>query len=141
MSNDMNNDNSPSQPVIRAGDVMDTAFDLVNGRDTVKEALEKMQHITAQLLVVDKRHADDEYGIVRFSDIANKVLAPNRSPERVNIYEIMTKPVISVPEHMNIRYCARFLQQSGIRRATVVNQKGEIVGILGYQHLIQHWVG
>jgi hypothetical protein len=28
------------------------------------------------------------------ADIAKKVLARNRSPERTNVYEIMSKPVI-----------------------------------------------
>ena len=45
--------------------------------------------------------------IVSFEDIATEVLAKNRAPERVNIYEIMEKPLFSVDPAMDARYCAR----------------------------------
>ena len=53
------------------------------------EALQKMKHIETKSLIVEKRNDDDEYGMVLLSDIAKDVLAKDRSPERVNIYEIM----------------------------------------------------
>jgi hypothetical protein len=43
---------------------------------------------------VDKRNDNDEYGMVLISDIAKLVLAKDRSPDRVNVYEIMAKPLI-----------------------------------------------
>ena len=52
----------------------------------------------------------DEYGMVLLSDIAKQVLAKDRSPKRVNIYEIMAKPVLSVQPDMDIRYCARMFR-------------------------------
>ena len=96
--------------IIRVGDVMKEGFDLVDGKLTVKEALLGMKHSQTRAWIIDKRHPDDEYGIVLISDIAKKVLGADRSPERVNLYEIMTKPVLSVPPEMDIRYCARLLE-------------------------------
>src|SRR6056297_4142669 len=96
--------------MVRVEDVMKPNFDLVEGRLTVKEALLAMKHPETRVLVVAKRNEDDEYGIVLLSEIAKKVIAADRAPERVNLYEIMSKPVISVPPEMQIRYCARLLQ-------------------------------
>jgi CBS domain-containing protein len=79
---------SDRQPV-RVRDVMKREFDLVDGKLTVREALDGMRHEETRALIVDKRHAGDEYGIVLLSDIAKKVLAADRSPDRVNLYEIM----------------------------------------------------
>ena len=82
---------------MRVRDVMKADFDMIDGKMTVKDALEAMKHVETKTLLVEKRHEDDEYGMVLLSDIAKQVLAKDRSPERVNIYEIMSKPVISVP--------------------------------------------
>ena len=127
------------QEIIRVSDVMLTDFDLVSGQVTVSEALAKMRHPKTRLFIVDKRHEDDEYGIVRLGDIARQVLAKDRSPDRVNIYEIMSKPVISVSPSMDIRYCARLFQRFGLQRAPVI-KNGEVLGIIGYDEMLMHWL-
>ncbi len=111
------------RPLIRVREVMKQNFDLVDGKLTVREALNQMKHEETRALIIDKRHADDEYGIVLLSDIAKQVLAADRSPERVNLYEIMSKPVMSIDPQMDIRYCARLLERFGIMRAPVVENR------------------
>jgi signal-transduction protein with cAMP-binding, CBS, and nucleotidyltransferase domain len=123
------------KPIVRVRDVMKTDFDLINGKLTVKDALDTMKHVDTKALVVNKRHDDDEFGIVLLSDIAKQVLAKDRSPERVNIYEIMSKPVISVPPEMDIRYCARMFEQFGLSRATVI-EAGRMVGIVSFTDMV-----
>jgi len=126
-------------PIIRVSDVMLREVDMVCGQDTVSEALAKMQHVNTRMMMVGKRHDDDEYGLVRLGDIARQVLAKDRSPDRVNIYEIMSKPVISVPPTMDIRYCARLFEQFGLQRAPVI-QDGEVLGVIGYDEMLMHWL-
>lgn len=120
---------------LNVADVMTTEFLLLPGTSTVAEALENMVAANAHSVVIDKRTDDDEYGIVLTSDIAKQVLAKNRAPERVNLYEIMTKPVLSVPPDMRIRYCARMLDHFGISTAPVVHH-GEIKGMITYDALV-----
>ena len=80
--------------VVRVREVMSTRFDTVDGMVTVSEALALMCKIEAECLIVDKRHDDDEYGMLLVSDIARHVLGKDRAPERVNVYEVTAKPVI-----------------------------------------------
>lgn len=125
------------RPVIRVRDVMKTKFDIVEGIDTVESALQKMEHQDSHVLIVNKRNDDDEYGIVLLADIAKKVIAKDRSPKRVNLYEIMSKPVISVREDMDIRYCSRLFNRFGLNVAPVVKDDcGDITGTVSYNDIV-----
>ena len=121
--------------IIRVRDVMKSEVDVMDGMLTVTEALKTMKYLDTRTIIVNKRHADDEYGVVMFRDMAKKVLARDHSPNRVNIYEIMSKPVISVHPDMDIRYCARLFDRFGISRAPVVENQ-EIIGLVSYSDIV-----
>lgn len=126
---------SAARGVIRVRDVMKAAVDMVDGLTTVAEALRTMKHVETKCLIVDKRGPDDEYGIVLLSDIARYVLAKDRAPERVNVYEIMSKPVIAVDPQMDIRYCARMFDKFGLSRAPVI-EGTQVIGIVSYTDMV-----
>ena len=121
--------------VIKVRDVMKTKVDMIDGKMTVKDALEQMRHVETKTLLVNKRSDDDEYGMVLLSDIAKQVLAKDRSAERVNIYEIMTKPVVSIDPEMDIRYCARLFERFGLTRAPVIENR-KILGIVSFTDMV-----
>lgn len=120
---------------VRVVDVMKRQFDLVDGKLTVREALLSMRFPETRALVVDRRDADDEYGLVLISDIAKKILAADRSPDRVNLYEIMAKPVFSVSPEMSIANCAKLLERFGLMRAPVISDR-QVVGIVSFHDLV-----
>jgi len=121
--------------VIRVRDVMKSDVDVVDGMLTVAEALRSMKYPDTRTMIVDKRHKDDEYGVVMFRDMAKKVLARDHSPNRMNIYEIMSKPVISVHPDMDIRYCTRLFDRFGLSRAPVLEDH-EIIGLVSYTDIV-----
>jgi len=121
--------------IVRVRDVMKKGFDVIDGMTTVSEALKKMKHVDTKTLIVDKRHEDDEYGIVLISDIAKQVLAKDRAPERVNVYEVMAKPAISIDPEMDIRYCARLFENFGLSRAPVI-ECGKMIGIISFTDMV-----
>ena len=121
--------------IIRVRDVMLSEFDVIDGMLTIEEAIKSMRHVEAKALIVNKRDDDDEYGLLLISDIARKVLATDRAPDRVNVYEVMAKPVITVDPQMNIRYCARLFEQFEITRTAVV-ENGQVIGIVSFTDLV-----
>ncbi len=121
--------------IMRVAEVMDQEYLLVDGMVTVAEALVMLRERNARFLIVAKRSDDDELGIVLLADIARQVLAPNRPPDRTNVYEVMSKPVLSVQPDMDIRYCARFFHHFGVSVAPVI-EDGEIMGIVAYDQLV-----
>jgi len=118
-------------------DCMRTEVTEVDGRLDVLTALKTMKKVGATSLIVKRRDENDEYGMVLFSDIAKEVIAKNRAPERVNVYEIMSKPILTVRPDMEIRYCARLFENFGISHAPVV-EHDKIVGMVSYYVLVLH---
>lgn len=124
-----------NKKIIRVRDIMKNQVDIVDGKMTVMEALSKMRFVETKSLIVEKRNENDEYGIVVLSDIAKQVLAKDRSPHRVNIYEIMSKPVISVKPDMDIRYCARLFERFGLARVPVIENES-IIGMVSFTDMV-----
>jgi len=124
-----------NKPILRVRDVMKTDVDIVDGMATIIDALNNMKHPETRTLIVDKRHEDDEYGVVMFRDVARRVLARDRSPDRMNIYEIMSKPVVSVDPEMDVKYCIKLFDRFGLSRSPVV-EKGKIIGLVSYTDIV-----
>ena len=119
----------------RVRDCMKTEVTEVDGRIDVLSALKVMKKAGTTSLIVKRRDEGDEYGMLLFSDIAKKVIGMDRAPERVNVYEIMAKPVVTVRPDMHIRYCARLFENFGIGHAPV-EEDGRIVGMVSYYRLV-----
>ena len=103
----------------------------------VWSALRVMRDVSATSLIVSRRDEQDEYGMLLFNDIARKVIAQDRAPERVSVYEIMVKPCVMVRPDMEIRLCARLFENLGIGHAPVAEDEN-IVGIISYYRLVLH---
>ncbi len=121
--------------IIKARDVMHEKHLELDGRATVSQALQAMRGDKADVVIVKKRNEHDALGILLLSDIAKKVLAKDRAPDRVNIYEIMSKPVIPIDPDMDVRYAARMFDRFGLSNAPVV-ENGQVIGIVSYNELV-----
>ncbi|NTS76039.1 CBS domain-containing protein [Catenovulum sp. SM1970] len=121
---------------LRVRDVMLTdTYCIADGMLTVAEAIEMAKQNNAATIFIAKRSDDDEWGMVKLSDIAREVLAKDRAPERVNLYEIMTKPVLSVKSGMLVKYSARLFDSFDINTAPVIDDN-EILGVLSYTEMV-----
>ncbi|BBB30633.1 CBS domain-containing protein [Neptunomonas japonica] len=126
---------SREQAIVRVRDVMTQDYGMVDGLTTIREALDIFKARDASVLIINKRHDDDEYGILLISDIAKKVVAQDRAPERVNVYEVMAKPVVAVDPQMDVKYCARLFESFGLSTAPVI-QDGAVMGVISYNEIV-----
>ena len=120
---------------VRTRDVMQTSFTEIEGLATVREAVDLMRETGSRVLIVKKRDDMDEYGMVLLSDIGEQILAKDRAPERVNVYEIMSKPVVGVDPHMDVRYCARLFARLGLSVMPVLEDE-QVIGTVSYHELV-----
>lgn len=110
-------------------------YQLIDGMLTVAEAIKLAKKHNIEALIINKRHDNDEYGLVMLSDIAKEVIAKDCSPERVNVYEIMTKPALTVKPTMDVKYCARLFERLGIHIAPVMENE-KILGMVDYTQMV-----
>ena len=115
---------------------MVTNLHTIDGLATVAEAMAALKQHQVSSLAVNRRYQDDELGLVTVRDIAREVIARNRAPERVNVYEIMSKPVLTVPEEMLARYAVRLLVRFAISRALVVDHDRNPLGMVTIRDLV-----
>ena len=120
----------------RVESAMVTDLYRIDGLATASEAIQMMKEHRVSSLVVERRDADDEVGLVEVADIAKEVIGPNRAPERVSVYEVMTKPVVTVPPGMLVRYAVRLLTRHGLSRAVVVDEARNAVGMVTLRDLV-----
>ncbi|GLX79527.1 CBS domain-containing protein [Thalassotalea insulae] len=125
-----------SQITVQVKDAMATdCYQFADGMLTVLEGIKLAQQHKVKALIINKRNENDEYGMVMLADIAKQVIAKNRSPERVNLYEIMAKPILTVPSNMEVRYCARLFERFGIHTAPVMDNH-KIIGMVDYTDMV-----
>ncbi len=123
------------------GDVMTRSVRTIAGMATVQEAIEMMRGAGVSSLVVERRDRNDEFGLLVVSDVAVQVIGKDRAPERVNVYEIMSKPVLTLPADMNIRYAIRLLVKFGLSRALVTNADRTPAGIVTLRDMVLRHAG
>lgn len=123
------------QKVITARDVMTYEFIEMDGMKTIKDVIHAMKTENATVVMVKKRNENDAHGIVVLADIAHFVMAKDKAPERVNVYEIMSKPVISVQPELDVRYCARLFDRFGLSVAPVI-ENDKVIGVVSNSELV-----
>ena len=121
---------------VRVRDLMVEELHTIDGLATVADAMALMKEHGVSSLVVNRRNEDDELGLVVVADIARGVITDNRVPERINVYEIMSKPLLTLPEDMLARYAARLLTRFELSRAVVIDHDRNAVGIVTLRDLI-----
>jgi signal-transduction protein with cAMP-binding, CBS, and nucleotidyltransferase domain len=123
----------------RVIDVMTPNPTLIDGLATVRQALNTMKDASMSSLVIDRRDDDDEYGLITVRDIAEKVIGQNRSLDRASVYEIMTKPVLTLEGRMQLHYAVRLLTRLGTSRALVMDN-GKLKGIVTLRDITLRYV-
>jgi len=112
-----------------AADVMTKHVVDIDANATVAQDVEKMKQWNVSSLIVARKDATDTWGFMSQTDIVEKVVAQGINPETVHVYEIMTKPVITVPPNCSLQDCAALMARADIRRVLVFDGQ-DIVGIV-----------
>ncbi|NTV35524.1 MAG: CBS domain-containing protein [Anaerolineaceae bacterium] len=97
---------------------------------SVAEALQVMRHRYINSVIVNKTPDNPEYGIVTSIDICDKIVAQQRNPKEVKVREIMNSPLLTVTTQMSLKECAVIMREHHIHHLPVLDEKGQVVGLI-----------
>ena len=121
--------------MLRARDIMTTEVVTISGSATVADAVKVMKDKGLRALIVEPRSDRDPYGIVTETDIVYKGAAYGNDPKKMRVFEIMTKPCITVQPDLGVEYVARLFANTRTRRAPVI--EGKLLGIVSVSDILK----
>lgn len=77
-------------------------------------------------------------GVVTDRDIVCRAVARNRNPLDLKIESVMSSPAVTVSETSDAEEVTRVMEKHQIRRVPVVNQNGELCGIVSQADIARH---
>ena len=101
-------------------DIMQTEVVTIRATAALREAMQAMRHHQVKSLVVDKKDNHDAYGIVTYTTILRTIVAEEGDIDLLNVYDVCTKPVISVHAELDVRHVARLMVNQKFRRVVVL---------------------
>ena len=102
---------------------------------SVREALKLMREHKVRSVVVEKTSPSGAYGLVTFKNILQSIVAEDGDIDLLNVYDIANTPAISVSAELDIKYAARMMVTSSIKRLLVIDNN-ELFGILTMSDII-----
>ena len=83
---------------------------------------------------------DKLIGMITDRDIALRVVAQGRNPDKVTAEQVMTKGIVYCRAHQTVEDAIHLMDQKKIRRLPVIDDKNRLVGMLSLGD-ISHAVG
>ena len=116
-------------------DVMVRDVSTISPLASLRDALERMKTDRVRSLVVERHHPHDAYGILTHTSIVRAIVAEEGDIDLANVYDVMSKPAISVPEAMEVKYVARLMVTQSIRRVIVL-KNDKLSGIITMSDIV-----
>jgi len=107
----------------------------VSPMDTVRKALELMKKHSVRSIIVDKHQEHGAYGLVTFKNILQSIVAEDGDIDLLNVYDIASTPAFSVSAQLDVKYAAKMMVNSSIKRLLVIDNN-ELQGILTMTDII-----
>ncbi len=102
---------------------------------TVRESLQLMRKHSVRSVIVEKTSPSGAYGLVTFKNILQSIVAEDGDIDLLNVYDIAATPAVSVSAELDIKYAARMMVTSSIKRLLVIDNN-ELKGIVTMSDII-----
>ncbi|TVS12870.1 MAG: CBS domain-containing protein [Wenzhouxiangella sp.] len=117
------------------GDMMITDVAIIPSMATLREAMDVMRDRGVKSLVVEKRSASDAWGILTYTTILRTVVQEEGDVDLINVYDIATKPALTVPRELEVRHAVKMMLDFDIKRV-IVSSNNDLEGILTMNDIV-----
>jgi len=118
-----------------AREIMQPDVVTVSPLATLRQAMEVMRRRKVKSLVVERRDTEDAFGIITYATIMRTIVAEEGDIDLINVYDVCSKPVISVPPGMRVKYVARLMVDQLVQRILVMDGD-ELAGIITMNDIV-----
>jgi len=94
-----------------------------------------------EIPVVDSKSSKKPVGVVTDRDITTRVVAAGKNPADLKARDCMSTPVVSITPETDVESCCQVLEQNQVRRVPVVDQRGQLCGIVSQADIAKHASG
>ena len=94
-----------------------------------------MKQNSIKSIVVDKTSPNGAYGLITFKNILQAIVAEDGDIDLLNVYDVANTPALSVSRKLDVKYAARLMVSSSIKRLLVLDDN-ELYGILTMSDII-----
>lgn len=108
-------------------EIMQTPVETIDPGQSVREAARRLAEKEIGSLVVCE--GSEPVGIVTDVDLTELVSA-GEDPEATTVRQLMSSPLVTIPEDASIEQAAEQIREQVVKRLPVVDEGGEIVGIV-----------
>ncbi|WP_018233810.1 CBS domain-containing protein [Thioalkalivibrio thiocyanodenitrificans] len=116
-------------------DIMKTDVATISPFATIREAMRQMKARGVKSLVVEKQGEHDAWGIITYTTILRTIVAEEGDIDLINVYDVASKPVISVFSGMDVKHVARLMVNEDYRRLVVL-RNNELEGIVTMNDIV-----
>lgn len=113
---------------MQLAEIMTATLETVGAEQSIRDAARKMASLDVGILpIVENERA---VGIVTDRDIIIRGLAAGVDIDKTPVREVMTRDMWCLPQDRDVQEAAQLMEEKQIRRILVLNEEGQITGIL-----------
>jgi len=122
-----------------AGEYCNRDVVVIEKTEPVREAVHLMRnnHVGNVVVVEKRENASIPLGILTDRDIVVEVLAEDVNLDAVNVGDVMSYQLVTVNQDTKLLDAVKLMRIKGVRRLLVVNEQGELLGILSVDNLLE----
>ena len=120
------------------GEICNREVVVVTRETTIANAarLMRQHHVGDVVVVMEEGGLRTPLGILTDRDIVVETVAAELDPAALTVGEIMVQDLATVQESTGVFEAIRYMRDKGVRRMPVVNEGGDLIGILALDDLI-----
>lgn len=120
---------------MRVQEIMSTKVETIKPTSSLRAAARTLSNLNVGALpVVDEGKL---LGIITDRDVSVYAIAIGREPQYTDVQVVMTKEVVTCNGSQSLAEAAEIMEQHNIRRLAVVNDEGDVTGMLTVDDIAQ----
>lgn len=111
-------------------DWMSSPVIVVDRDSSVSYALTLMRRRNIKSLLVAIDAERNLFGILTTTDIRDKIIAQEKNPANISVYEIMSENLVTANPEWTLKQCSIEMQKKNIHHMPVIDEHSRLIGLI-----------